>query len=363
MSAGAPDGVYKSVDGGASWKLASFGGDVPERLVADPDHPGVVYLDNRNDSSFQKTIDGGASWTEFAWDIGCRQIAVDPVTIDTLYCAAFHASSGLSAGVYKSTNAGATWGPANNGLPPGVNGTLLLATPNAVFVAVDDALYRSLDAGASWTTASPARVYAIAYAPAMPNRIYLSNDGGISISNDNGASFGAPVYPGDFVGGLAVDPTNPDLVYGAGASGVVTSSNGGVSWKLSSNGLDAHWISSVAIAAGTSNTVLDDDRGGGAPVGQRRHELDHCARVRGERLVRSGRDHASVPVRLSLFRHVERQRRELPQQHGHRLRQSLRPAGDRGHHVLRRRRRSAVEIARQRRALGRRRFRYGLEFL
>jgi len=292
--ASAADGVYKSTDHGASWTLADFGAGVGDRLVADPSHPGVVYL-AAGSSFLKKTVDGGAawhelpientnffsvaldpkhpsvvyaagqkarrsddggaSWTDLGLNGGCSRIAVDPIATDTLYCAAY-APSGERLGVYKSSNAGAAWGPANTGLPLSDIG-ILLATSKGVFASVNATLYRSLDAGASWTTAFATYPYSMAYAPSMPSRIYLSTAGGISVSSDGGASFGAPVDAGDYMSGLAVDPTSPDVVYGAASSsGVVVSTNGGVTWSTSSKGLDAHLIYSVAIAAGASSTVL-----------------------------------------------------------------------------------------------------------
>src|ERR1041384_8487720 len=66
---GAGDGVYKSVDGGANWKLASFGADITGRVVADPSRPGVVYegrAGSVNSYFLKKTVDGGASWHNLA---------------------------------------------------------------------------------------------------------------------------------------------------------------------------------------------------------------------------------------------------------------------------------------------------------
>jgi photosystem II stability/assembly factor-like uncharacterized protein len=98
---------------------------------------------------------------------------------------------------------------------------------------------------------------ALAYAPSRPDRIYVATAGGIAVSNDGGASFGLPVGVGDFIQDLVVDPTNPDVVYAAGSTtGVLVSTNGGASWTVSSNGLDAHPIGSVTIAPTAPGTAL-----------------------------------------------------------------------------------------------------------
>src|SRR5262249_4731868 len=98
----------------------------------------------------------------------------------------------------------------------------------------------------------------LAYAPSMPNRIYASQNGGTAVSNDGGASFGMPVsVASENIAALAVDPTNPDIVYAAAtSSGVYTSRDGGVSWSLSSKGIESHRIPSVGVVPGASGTVL-----------------------------------------------------------------------------------------------------------
>ncbi|HMG56030.1 MAG TPA: hypothetical protein VK601_21175, partial [Kofleriaceae bacterium] len=295
--AGANDGVYKSVDGGASWKLANFGGEGSGRLVADRDHPGVVYLqrdfgsltikrtadggatwhdlapapssafiatfavDPRNSSviyaagpKFLRSDDGGATWTTVGAQVNCNRIAVDPIAPDTVYCVAYDSNTQASA-VYKTSNAGATWGPIN-GLPSSNSIDIVVATRTGVFVTAGSVLYRSIDGGASWTNVCPSS-YALADAPSRPDRIYVVTPGGIAVSNDGGASFGPSVDVGDPIHGLAVDPTHPDVVYAAGASvGVLVSTNGGASWAVSSKGIDVHPIGSVAIAPAAPGTAV-----------------------------------------------------------------------------------------------------------
>jgi photosystem II stability/assembly factor-like uncharacterized protein len=304
LLAGAGNGVYTSVDGGASWKPASFGGDTAARLVVDPKHPGVVYsgrpgpgflkksvdggatwhrldlgnsdlafayllsfdLDPKDPSviyttdfrKLRRSADGGANWSQLSFPGTCQQIAIDPVTTSSLYCVVSETNTGQSLGVYKSSDSGATWGAVNSGLSS-LNTGQLLATPNAIFVAAGGTLYRSTDAGTSWTSVSMTFPGSMAYAPSMPKRIYLAQGGAVSVSNDAGASFGPPVVvtPTESLQGLTVDPANADVVYAGGFnSGVFVSTNGGVSWSSSSTGIDAPQITSVAMASSVPGTVL-----------------------------------------------------------------------------------------------------------
>lgn len=291
MFAGGGHGVYQSVDGGTSWK-AGFNGDAAAQLVADPSRPGVAYSVSRsyvvkkttdagvtwhelgvpahpsgfavdpkdpsvlyaNRQPLRRSIDGGTTWRTLSAPAECIQLVVDPVTTNTLYCAL----SGPNTDVYKSSNRGETWAPVHMlGSSPGGAILMLTATPRGVFVAVLGMLYRSIDGGASWTGVLPSNTFAVAYAPSMPDRIYRAGDGGLAVSNDGGASFAEPVFIDDIgIGSLAVDPANPDVVYAGGARGVFVSTNGGASWSLSSKGIDAHWIVSLAMSPGAPSTLL-----------------------------------------------------------------------------------------------------------
>jgi len=298
--AAASNGVYKSADGGASWKPASFGADASARLLADPLHAGVVYsvsfsgtnrikktsdggatwhgldLGNNNFAStfdidpknpsiiyaaggrLLRSADAGASWSPVSVPGSCSQIAIDPVTTSTIYCTGYDQVTGQPFGILKSSDSGANWGAANSGLSSLQVGQLHV-TPEAIFVTAGNTLQRSSDAAASWTTLSIGFANTLAYAPSMPKRIYISQGNGIAVSNDAGATFGASVLISntDSVQTLAVDPTNPNVVYAGGFNhGVYVSSNGGVSWSAAATGIDAPRIASVALVPGVPGAVL-----------------------------------------------------------------------------------------------------------
>lgn len=300
----ARNGAYRSVDHGATWTRASFGlWSGAGTLVADPGQPGVAYavkgvtgygfvggpsyfarktrdggiswfnagaageassvaVDATNSSilyagGFQlsRSTDGGATWKPVSgFPLECPGVAVDAVVPTTIYCTAYDRATFTWRGVYRSTDDGATWAASNEGLTSLVTSGLLLATPEAVFVA-SDRLYRSADHGASWTAILAGRV-ALAHAPSLPARMYVGQGGGVSVSTDGGASFGAPVSFGDSVQSLAVDPTDPDLVYAAGENGVHVSADGGARWSFSSSGIAARPVQSVAMAPSAPDTVL-----------------------------------------------------------------------------------------------------------
>ena len=171
------DGVYKTTDGGDSWRR--MGLDDTERIAriaVDPKHHDTVYvcatghLWNANaQRGVFKTTDGGKTWKKVLFvdeDTGCSDLAIDPQEPRVLYAGMwqfrrypdFFDSGGKGSGLYKSTDAGETWKELTNGLPPGEKGRIAVAVapsrPSRLYALVeakDTALYRSDDTGASWT--------------------------------------------------------------------------------------------------------------------------------------------------------------------------------------------------------------------
>ncbi len=164
--------AYRSEDGGDHWssisrpnsKLAT----AIEALVIDPKNDAIVYAGgeefdraeyyyfNTVAPTFSKSVDGGATWTDFSAAVSAnptnvKAIAIDPENPATLYV-------GLAAipggSVLRSTDAGATWAPAVNGLPPGVNVFSLAIDPRSsktLYAGTDRGVYRSGDGAASWS--------------------------------------------------------------------------------------------------------------------------------------------------------------------------------------------------------------------
>src|SRR5262249_41151776 len=133
-------GVFKSTDGGTSWSASwiiaqdSYSNWITA-LTIDPQHSKVVYATTQDFGcglgTLHKSVDGGMSWShslfkDMGVSAGCMlELRVDPQDSGNLYAAFQY------GGVFKSTDAGATWKAANSGLSPG--------TPfsSAVALAID----------------------------------------------------------------------------------------------------------------------------------------------------------------------------------------------------------------------------------
>ncbi|HVT33712.1 MAG TPA: hypothetical protein VHE32_13770 [Rhodanobacteraceae bacterium] len=284
-------GLFYSPDGGATFEPRNGRGDTAmplsfvTALAQSPADPGILIAGgqghcNDNGSStgggLYRTADGGQTWTEvLAASSGSRDVIFDPAAPDVVYAQA------RSKGVYKSTDAGQTWTRLENGLPvdaaAGYGRLALAPSDSSILYALLGPssgatlkLYRSADAGASWTLVNanacegqcyynltldvhptdPDRLLVGTIRPAMSidggatltiltagwgsaqavhqdthivrfskndgNRFWVGSDGGLWRSDDGGGTFSnlnANLEITQFYD-IALDPDDPGRVYG-----------------------------------------------------------------------------------------------------------------------------------------------------
>jgi photosystem II stability/assembly factor-like uncharacterized protein len=217
-------GVSKSTDGGLTWNV--FGNSLPLPILGmaiDPKNPSNLYASTG--SGIFKSTDGAATWSPTGSPGGAGAVAA--VAVDPLNSGALYASVGntLSAGIYKSTDTGATFTAISNGLPSGFFANSLVPVPSA-----------------------PGRLYAIgSFAPTKD--LYRTNDGGNTwIKVGSG-------LPDGTVSALAVDPGNSSVVYAApSAGGLYRSTDAGATFSLVP-GLRIPIVSSLAINPANSSEI------------------------------------------------------------------------------------------------------------
>ena len=178
-SVGFGDGVYKSTDAGKTWKRMGLeNSEHIQNIVIDPRNSNVVFVtaigplwNSGGDRGLYKTTDGGQTWKavlSIGPDTGVTDMVMDPKKPDTIYAAAYQRrrhvgqliGGGPESGLYKSTDGGARWTKLTKGLPSVELGRIGLGinwrNPNVVYALVtaqrrQGGFFRSEDGGNSWT--------------------------------------------------------------------------------------------------------------------------------------------------------------------------------------------------------------------
>jgi photosystem II stability/assembly factor-like uncharacterized protein len=263
------DGVYKSQDGGVTWKNIGLRDSRQiSRIVVDPHNADIVYIaalghayGPNDERGVYKSIDGGNTWTHVldkGPSIGVSDLAIATAAPNILFVGTWNAHrppwsayaplQGPGGGLYRSTDSGTTWTQmAGHGLPDGDWGRLGVAvTPDGkrVYALLDagkkSGLYRSDDGGDTWTLAnSDARLTSRAWyfnwitvdtsnpdVIYIPNvALYRSDDGGKSIFIVRGAPGGDDYHQ------LWIDPKHSARMIVGTDQGTSISLNDGKTWS------------------------------------------------------------------------------------------------------------------------------------
>ncbi len=210
--------------GPTTWNRTSSWNPGTGRLTAIAIHPSnesVIYVGSPG-GGLWKSINAGANWQPLT-DNNSTWMSIFALTIDPVDQNIVYAGTSGSAGLLKSTNAGATWANAGSG-PSGTIRKILIhpTTTNIVFAAATNGIWRSTNAGTSWTQVHSGSKEDIEFKPDNLNIMYASGND-VYRSTDNGVTWTqAGVAEGITNTGrtlVAVSPANPNYVYAVQASG------------------------------------------------------------------------------------------------------------------------------------------------
>jgi photosystem II stability/assembly factor-like uncharacterized protein len=256
-------GVLKSTDGGQSWTL--LGSDVffrrtISKIVVDPKDADTLYVAVGNlaydglpgNTGIWKSTDGGKSWNlmvngiaNFTGNDAISDLVMDASSAQHLYAAVGNPNGSLANGVYETFDGGANWAVSGN-FPTGALDaqigriTLAISTssPTTLFASIARIginasfkdMYKTTDSGTTWTRLS-----------------------------------GVPSYMGpygDYNTTLAIDPSNPNIIYAGGQTTIIRTMNGGGSWSFIDVGFDAPHADHHGATFDALGRFLDGNDGG-----------------------------------------------------------------------------------------------------
>ena len=263
------NGVYKTVDGGKTWKNLGLK-DTRHigAVIVDPKNPNIVFVaalghaygPNEERGVF-RTTDGGATWQKVLYKdnkTGAIDVVFDPNNPSTLFASLWEVyrtpwslnSGGQGSGLYKSTDGGTTWAHLEgHGLPAGIMGRIGVsvsgADSNKVYAMIESkegGLYRSDDGGENWIRMNEdgrlrqrAWYFSHIFAdPKSADTVYVLNTG-MFRSTDGGRTFNLLPAPHGDHHGLWIDPESPERLINGNDGGATVSIDGGRTWSTQYN--------------------------------------------------------------------------------------------------------------------------------
>jgi photosystem II stability/assembly factor-like uncharacterized protein len=256
------NGVYKSIDGGQTWKHMGLRDSRHiARIIVDPVDHDVVYVaalgslyGPGKERGVFKSTDGGLTWGQVLFvdeNTGATELVQDPSNNKVLYAATYQrrrATWGFNGGgpgsaIWKSSDAGRTWTKLTNGIPSGPLGRIGMdiyrANPNILYARIEhpkeSGTYRSDDAGLTWRKMSdvnPRPMYfsQVRVDPTNDLRVYVLGVQ-LHISDDGGKTFIQNGTMHSDHHAMWINPRNPNHIIDGNDGGVGISWDKGKTWE------------------------------------------------------------------------------------------------------------------------------------
>jgi photosystem II stability/assembly factor-like uncharacterized protein len=264
------DGVYKSLDGGKTWKnIGLHDTRAIGKVIINPNNPDIVFVaalghpyGPNTERGIFRTVDGGKTWEKVLYkdeNTGAIDVAFDPRNPNILFAALWQArrtswslsSGGPGSGLYRSGDGGTTWKRLEqHGLPQGPYGRIgiaVAANSDRVYALIeahnpDGGLYRSDDGGESWDFVNPSHslwqrpwYYMHIFADPRDENVVYIMDVEAYKSTDGGHLFNKIRVPHGDNHGLWIDPRDTRRMIAANDGGVTVTQDGGKNWTREDN--------------------------------------------------------------------------------------------------------------------------------
>ena len=262
-------GMFKSVDAGKTWAFTGLRGvGQISTIRVHPANPNLVYVAALGnpytpnvDRGVFRSSDGGATWKKILFvsdSSGAADLELQPGNPNVIFASIWHGqrkpwtivSGAKEGGIYKSTDGGDTWTKLGGGLPTGLFGrsnvSIPTSQPNRVYALIEAApgggLYRSDDAGTTWALVNGAqnlwtRPFYYTTLEADPNNadvVFVGNEGWFK-STDGGKTFRNAQAPHGDHHDMWINPKNSDYMIQSNDGGANVSLDGGRSWSTQDN--------------------------------------------------------------------------------------------------------------------------------
>jgi len=261
-------GIYKSLDGGLTWKCLGLEQTSNiHRVIINPNNTDIVYVGAignpwgpNKERGVYKTTDGGLTWSQILYNgttVGVSDMVMDPTNPDKLFVGMWNHqrwpwyfnSGGAGSGIYMTLDGGKNFTRLTNGIPD-ETGRIGLAIaesrPEYVYAFVEAkpmAIYRSTDGGFKWEKRGDQGIgnrpfyYAEIYVdPKNENRIY-SLFSGVNVSEDGGLTFPGRVATNVHSDHHAwwINPNNPRHMIEGNDGGLAITHDMGQNWRHITN--------------------------------------------------------------------------------------------------------------------------------
>lgn len=243
-------GVFRSADAGVHWVGAGLEGHAIRALAQAPSNPRELVA-GALDGVFL-SLNAGASWTRISPPNDAElhnidSIAIDPKNPQVIYAGTFHLP-------WKTTDAGAHWSSIHSGMIDDSDVFSLAVdreNPTRIFASACSGIYRSENGGTLWVKIqgipfSARRTHIVLQDPSRPNIVYAGTTEGLWKTSDGGSNWTLMTPANWVINSMVVEPGSNRVVIGTEELGVLVSDDGGQFFRVSNDGFNHRQVIALA---------------------------------------------------------------------------------------------------------------------